>query len=116
MNSQESPQNSEEFLKNLKKTSRNDGKTLPKLLKWLGKIDKVAQYDDYKKNVLSSILEWFFLVFIIRSLVIGISLFFCLSAVTFATPPTIIRYFYAAEGISLSWFLLIELKRDLWRK
>jgi len=100
------------FLKKLKESARNDIKTIPKLLKWLGKINKVDQYDLYKKNILTSITVWFIEVCIIRAFVFSLAITFCLSAVT--VPPTQI-VILAAEGFSLSWFLLVELKRDLWR-
>ena len=98
------------FSKYLRKQRENDRKLLPKLLKYIGKIKSIADYEEYKKKFLFVPFIDSFIEIQFRALIILI-IAFCLSA-SLTTPNMI----FLAEGISLTWFLLIELKSDLWRK
>lgn len=103
---------SEKLLEKLRKTTKNSSKTLPKVLKSLGKIESVGDYDEWKQVVKYKILEWA-IDTQIRAFIIFFALI-CLSATPHIKITTLLLPI--AEGISLTWFLLIELKRDLWRK
>ena len=100
-----------EVLKSLRKHRENDVKPLPNFLKYLKKIPSIQKYEEYKLQVIISLWNWFidtqvraFLLFVLLS---------CLSAIAFSTTPTKLML---AEGLSITWYMLIELKRDLWRK
>jgi len=100
------------FLKKLRKLKKNDAKILPKALKYLGKLKTVADYDDYKKSIYVSLIDFGIEYILIKPFVI----FFCISCLSanlgiLSTPNNLVL----AEGISFLWFLLIEFKRELWR-
>jgi len=107
-------ENREKFIKNLRKTQKNSQKTLPRLLKWLKKIDKVDQYDDYVLDFIKiPLIDWFIEVLLIRPFVIYLFLM-CLSVTSILNhPPHVL--IALAEGLSILWYLLVELKQDLWR-
>jgi len=107
MNDLESPENIKETID---KTHKNSGKLIPRFLKFINKIDSVAEYDTWIKETNITLFDWFFEYLIIKSFLI----FFCLSALF--PPPTILIGFLKAEGISILWFLITELKKDLFRK
>ena len=104
-----------DVVESLRKHRENDRKRLPKLLKYLKKIPNIQKYEDYKDLVKINIINWFIEVQI-RAFLIFIT-FMCLSvskiAIVLPHPPQCILL---AEGISLLWFLLTELKKDIWRK
>ena len=102
-----------ELLRKLENHKKYDQKWLPKFLKYLGKIPNIARYEEYKKQIKVSIIEWTIELHI-RTLFLFIMLI-CLSAGIGFT-PNIYVILFLSEGISFTWFLLIELKRDLWRK
>ena len=105
---------STEFSKKLHLKTKYDGKTLPKLLKYLKKIRDVSQYEDYiNDNVKIPLIEWCIQVLIIRP-VLFIAVLMSLSAFLSLPPPLVILIL--AEGLSITWYLLVELKQDLWRK
>jgi hypothetical protein len=100
-----------EFLGKLRSKSKYGAKKFPKFLKYLGKIEDTSTYEKYiKENVKIPIIEWVILVLIIRPILLFAAIV-CLSS-GFLTPTALIF----AEGISIVWYLLIELKQDLWRK
>lgn len=107
----------EESAIKLVKTTENATKTLPKLFKYLDLIKSVADYQDYtKKNIKLPLINWSVEYLIIKPFLLFIIL---LSAALFLeqiTPQRLLSMTYVAEGLSLSWYLLTELKRDLWRK
>jgi len=102
-----------EFLKKLQRTKKYDKKSLPKVLKFLEKIKTVEEYEKYKGQILVGLIDWSIEI-IIRA-ILFFAVFMCLSAsgVFLITPLKVILL---AIGISLSWYLLSELKQDLWRK
>ena len=104
-----------EIITKLHKTDFYADKRLPKLLKYLNKIKTVSDYDKYvKDNIKIPILIWATEYLIIKPILIYICLF-CLKLATplVLTHPHMVLL---AAGSSIIWFLLVELKRDLWRK
>jgi len=105
---------STEFSKKLHQKTKYDSKTLPKLLKYLKKIRDLTQYEDYiRDNIKIPLIEWIIQVLIIRP-VLFIAVLMSLSAFSSLPPPLVILIL--AEGLSILWYLLVELKQDLWRK
>jgi len=103
-----------EFIKKLEKTPKNASKALPRFFKYIGKIKNVSQYDDYlKNNIKVPLIIWGVDYLLIKPFLLFLA-FLCLSAIWLYYPPGII--FLLAEGTSLSWYLLTELKRDIFRK
>lgn len=106
----------EEIKEKVDKTHKYSRKSLPKFLKFLGKIDELDQYEEWIKQVSRSLFDWFFEYMILKPFLI----FICLSATGFSffphPPPDVVSIFLLAEGISITWFLFVELKKDLWRK
>ena len=100
----------EEINKEIELTDKYAGKTIPKLLKYLGKLNKASDYEEWKKETKVSILNFILSNLIITPFVV----FLCLTAIRFKTPPMF--NFFLAEGISLACFLIIRFKRELWRK
>jgi len=104
------PRTAEELIKNTQKTRKNSVNPFANVLKWSNKISKLSDYDDYVKDTLTlPFIEWFIQVLIIRPIIIAI----CLLLIYSEAPPSL---FLLAEGLSLLWFIIIELKQDLWRK
>lgn len=100
-----------DILEKLQIYKKNDTKTIPRLLKRLKKIESVSQYEEYKSNLLISLTDWCFETLIMRPFII----FMCITCLLIghnSLVPLVIQ----SEGISILWFLLIELKLDLWRK
>ena len=105
-------ENTPEMVKKLIKTKKYQAKPLPKLFKYLGKIKEVHQYDDYVKHVFAiPAIEWF-IEWIIRAALI----FLCLALLGITTFSRSPRDFVIALGLSQAWFMIVSLKRDLWRK
>ena len=82
-----------------------------KLLIYLGKLKSASQFEDYLKQLNKILADWFFETFIVRAFLIFICLLVAGATLSYTTP--IIEKFIAAEGISIVWFLIIELKKDL---
>lgn len=101
-----------ELIKSLRKHKENDKKLLPKFFKYIGNIETVALYEKFKKEIFVSLAKWFIDIQI-RAFIFFV-VFICLSAslILKTTPNKILL----AEGSSIIWYLLIELKKDLWRK
>lgn len=98
----------EELMKSIQKTNKYAPKLIPRFLKYIGKINEIKDYEDWRKEIFVSLIN-----FIIDYIIILPFLFFiCLSAIVHPN----INNFFLAEGISISWYLLINLKKDLWRK
>ncbi len=102
--------NAEEIKENADKTHENSRKILSKFLKYLGKIEYHKDYNYYIHNLNISIIEWIIERLIINPFLILI----CLSAILNNLPLS--NLILLAEGISILWFLIIEFKKDLWRK
>ena len=107
----------EETIDKLLKTTKNSDKTVPKLLKYLKKIESVGDYDDYiKTNFSIPLIEWIYQVLIIRPIPIFLCLLFLTYLIT--TPKSNLVRLMLAEGISLLWFLIIEFIKEIknsWR-
>jgi hypothetical protein len=110
----EEPESPEKLLKSIQKTDKYANKVIPKFLKYIGKINEIKDYDVWKKETIVSIVN-----FILDYLIILAFLFFlCLTAIDVfrMIPPTIFQNFFLAEGISIAWYLALNLKKDLWGK
>lgn len=99
--------NAEEELKKHQKAKKYDGKPLPKLLKYLGKIKSIYDYDEFSKKVKISVILWIVDVLIFRPILIWIGLL-CLLAGKYPLQNLILP----AVGISIIWDLVIEFKRN----
>ena len=109
-------ESADKWIKRQQNLRKNSNKALPRLLVFFNKIEKVEQFDDYLKNKIAiPFLEWFLEVFIIRAFLI----YLVLAAITlifrlgFYHHPTRL---ILAQGLSILWFLVVNLKQDLWRK
>jgi len=103
-----------EFSDKLHQKTKYDSKTLPKVLKYLEKIKDISQYEEYvKKNIKLPLIEWIIQVLIIRP-ILFVAVLMSLSVSLRLLPPFVILIL--AEGLSILWYLLVELKQDLWRK
>jgi len=103
--------NVEKQVKNIQKGFKNEHKLFSRILKYLKKIEKFEQYDDYIKNLKITLIDWL-IELQVRAILLFL-LFKCLAGILFLITPNVIML---AEGTSLLWFLLVELKQDLWRK
>ena len=92
--------------------ARYSSKPIPKFLKFIGKITELDEFEDWLKETKISLLNWIITYLIILPFII----FLCLSALGLFNTPPALKMILLAEGISLSWYLIIELKKDLWRK
>lgn len=101
----------EEIAKKYDLLKKYSSKPIPKLLKYIGKLDKIEKYDDFKKLVRVSVLTWILDYLIILPFIF----FLCLSALSYGfskqTHP--LSVFLIAEGISIFWFLFINLIKDI---
>lgn len=93
------------------KITKYSTKILPKLLIYTKKIKSASDYEDWLKQLNIHLFDWFLETFIIRAFLIFICLLVAVAISTFR-PPLLLQ-FIVAEGISLLWFLLIILKKDL---
>ena len=101
------------FLESLRKHKKNDQKVIPKVLKSLKKIKTTADYEEYKETLTWSLFNWFISIQITAFLLFAA--IWCLSAgLVLNTSPT--NVLLLAEGISIALFLIIEFKKDLWRR
>lgn len=106
----EEEETAEKLFKNIKKTERNSNKLIPRFLIYLNKINSVSDFDEFFKDKITvPLIDWFIEYFILKFFLI----FFCLSALV--NLNIVLKLIYSM-GISISWFLLVELKNDLWRK
>jgi len=109
-------ESADKWIKRQQNLRKNSNKALPRLLVFFNKIEKVEQFDDYlKNNIALPLLEWFMEVFILRAFLI----YLVLAALTLTQQ---LRYYHPstrlilAQGLSILWFLVVNLKQDLWRK
>ena len=98
--------NSEEFLKKDSLIKKYSNKPLPKFLIFIGNIKTFDEYEDWIKEQNRTILKWIGTYLIILP-------FFCLTALNFLIIPNVLKNFFLAEGISISWYLLISLIKDI---
>ena len=95
----------EEFLKKDSLIKKYSKKPLPNFLKFIGNIKTLDEYEDWIKEQKVTFLKWIGTYLIILP-------FFCLMALSFLTPPCL-KNFFLAEGISISWYLLLSLIKDI---
>jgi len=98
---------SDEFFKkdNLIKIYSN--KPFPKFIKYLGWIKKFDEYEIWKTEYTKVIIKW------IGTYLVVLPFFICLAAWSIKTTPNVLKEFFLAEGISISWYLLISLIKDI---
>lgn len=106
--------NDEETIKKFDLISKYSGKPIPKFLKFIGKINELDEFEDWVKETKIALLNWFITYLLILPFII----FFCLSAIgiSISIIPAVPKSLFLAEGISLFWYLILEFKKDLWRK
>ena len=97
---------SEEFLKKDLLIKKYSNKPIPKFLKYIGNIKELNEYEDWIKEQKVVILKWIGTYLIILP-------FFCLTAMSFFKIFPNLNKFFLAEGISISWYLLISLIKDI---
>ncbi len=97
--------NSEEFLKKDSLIKKYSNKPLPKFLIFIGNIKTFDEYEDWIKEQNRTILKWIGTYLIILP-------FFCLTALNLNT-PSVLKDFLRAEGISITWYLLLSLIKDI---
>ena len=97
---------SEEFLKKDLLIKKYSGKPLPKFLKFIGNIRTIDEYEDWIKDQKVIILKWIGTYLVILP-------FFCLTAMSLFSTPPMFTNFFLAEGISITWYLLISLIKDI---
>jgi len=103
----------EEINKKIELTKKNSGKTIPKLLKYLGKLNEVSEFETWKKETNILVLNWIIDYLIIFAFVV----FLCLTALNpFKSPLLYLKDFFLAEGISIATYIILTLKKALWRK
>ena len=83
-------------------------KIIPKLLVYLGKLKSASQYEEYLKQLNVVLFQWFFLTFVTRAFLIFICLLVADATISHIA-PTILGKAIAAEGISILWYLWLEL-------
>ena len=101
---------SEEFLKKDVLIKKYSNKPFPKFLKYIGLITELNEYETWIKEQNKSMLKW------IGSylFVLPFFIFICLTALNiFKTTPNVLMNFFLAEGISIAWYLLISLIKDI---
>ncbi len=99
----------EDIKKNSDLIDKYKKNTLVKLLIYLGKIKTASEYEAYLKQINKSLFSWFFVTFVMRASLIFICL---LVASSFYRDP-MLEKLITAEGISLTWFLIIDFKKDI---
>ncbi len=99
----------EEFLKKDILIKKYSNKPHIKFLKYIGLIREINEYETWIKEQTKLMLRWIGTYLF----VLPFFIFFCLSAFgnLFLTPP--LRIFLLAEGISIVWYLLISLIKDI---
>ena len=108
-------QTAEKFMESQRKLAKNSIKPLPKLFIFFNLIKSVEHYDLYlKENLFIPFVNWFVEVFIIRAFLINMSILCLTIGLGLLTTPN--EIIALSIGISVLWFLLINLKQDLWRK
>jgi len=108
--------NSLKLYEKLGRINKNSKKTLPELLKYLGKISSVEQYDDYIKALKVSLFDFGFDILFIRAILLFMVLSCCLPAMNLPINYNAFSIFFMSEGISVIMYLIIDFKKELWRK
>lgn len=98
---------SEEFFKKDDLIKKYSNKPIPKFLKYIGNIKKLDEYEDWIKDQKVVILKW------IGTYLVILPFFICLAALTLKNTPNVLKEILKAEGISISWYLLLSLIKDI---
>lgn len=107
MNVFEKPEN---IVKTTRKAVKYSKNPIALFLKYIKKIDSLAEFDDYLKDMIYIPLIEFGLGFIFRSILILICL---LASHSFFITPHLFEKIYLSMGISLLWELVIQFKNEL---
>lgn len=99
---------SEEFFKKDDLIKKYSNKPFPKFLQFIGNIKKLDEYEDWIKDQKVVILKWIGTYLIILPFFI----YFCLTALNLKNTP-VLTSFLRAEGISITWYLLLSLIKDI---
>ncbi len=99
---------SEEFLKKQDLIKKYSHKPFPNFLKYIGLIRELNEYDNWKKEQNKLMLNWIGTYLF----VLPFFIYFCLTALNLNT-PSVLKDFLRAEGISISWYLLLSLIKDI---
>ena len=100
---------SEEFLKKESLIKKYSKKPFPRFLKYIGNIRTLDEYEIWIKDQKVSILKWIGTYLIILPFFV----LFCLTALNLKRSPNVLTDFFLAEGISIFWYLLISLIKDI---
>ena len=95
----------EEFLKKDLLIKKYSKKLLPRFLKYIGNIKTFDEYENWIKEQKVVILKWIGTYLVILP-------FFCLAALSFLNTPNVLKNFFLAEGISITWYLWIQFLKD----
>lgn len=98
--------NPEEFLKKDNLIKKYSNKPIPKFLKYMGNIKTLDEYENWIKEQKVIMLKW------AGTYLIILPFFLCLAALGLLKSP-IMKIFLGAEGISISWYLIISLIKDI---
>ena len=101
---------SEEFLKKDFLLKKYSNKPIPMFLKFIGLIKEINEYEKWINEQTKLMLRW------IGSylFVLPFFIFICLTAIGLVkNTPNVLKNFFLAEGISLFWYLLISLIKDM---
>ena len=99
---------SEEFLKKEGLIKKYSNKPFPKFLKFIGLIREIDEYETWIKEQTKLMLRWIGTYLFILPFFI----YFCLTALNLNT-PSVLKDFLRAEGISITWYLLLSLIKDI---
>ena len=100
---------SEEFLKKDLLIKKYSNKPFPKLLKYLEWIKELDDYEEWIKDQKRVMLKWIGTYLV----VLPFFVFFCLTALNLKTTPNVLKIILLAEGISIAWYLLLSLIKDI---
>lgn len=100
---------SEEFLKKDILIKKYSNKLFPEFLKYIGNIKTLAEYEGWIKEQKITMLKWSGTYLVILPFFV----FLCLSALNLNHLPDVLDKFFLAEGISITWYLLISLIKDM---
>ncbi|KKN19162.1 hypothetical protein LCGC14_0948480 [marine sediment metagenome] len=100
---------SEEFFKKEALIKKYSNKPIPKFLKFLGHIKTLDEFEGWIKEQEVVMLKWIGSYLILLPFFV----FFCLTALNLKNAPNVLEIILLAEGISISWYLLISLIKDI---
>jgi len=100
----------EEFFEKDDLTKKYSSKPFPKLIKYIGWIKELNEFEKWLKAQTLVMLKWIGTYLVILPFFI----FFCLSALgLFYKTTPLLSIVLLAEGISIAWYLLLSLIKDI---